>query len=65
MKPTRLDDLPDVLRPQDVIDFTRLNKDTVYALLRCGRIQNVKAGRVFLIPKWALRAFLEGGQGGK
>lgn len=58
----RFEELPDVLRPKDVIDFTGLARDTVYALIRCNKIKHVRAGKAILIPKWALKAFLDGEQ---
>ena len=56
----RFEELPDVLRPKDVIHCTGLARDTVYALIRAGAIRHVRAGKSILVPKWALKAFLDG-----
>lgn len=60
-KELRLETMPDVLRPKDIIELTGLHKNTVYELIRAGKIRHVRAGKAILIPKWALKAFLNGG----
>jgi excisionase family DNA binding protein len=53
------DDLPEVLTPKEVRAFLRLGRNAVYAALQDGKIRSVRVGQKFLIPKAALREFLE------
>lgn len=55
-----LDDLPDVLRPSDIIALTGLGKNSVYELLRAKRIPHIRAGRAILVSKKILARFLDG-----
>ena len=56
---TRYDHLPDVLTPQEARAFLRLGRNAIYAALQDGRIRSVRLGQKFLIPKAALREFLD------
>jgi excisionase family DNA binding protein len=56
----RLDDLPDVMTPQDLIAFLPLGRNAIYELLQEQRIKSVRVGQKFIIPKTALRDFLGG-----
>lgn len=56
---TRYDHLPDVLTPQEARAFLRLGRNAVYAALQDGRIRSARVGQKFLIPKDALREFLD------
>ncbi|MDP2857256.1 MAG: helix-turn-helix domain-containing protein [Bacillota bacterium] len=55
-----LDELPDVLRPSDIIALTGLGKNSVYELLRAKRIPHIRAGRTILVSKATLTRFLDG-----
>ena len=55
----RYDELPDVLTPREVQGFLRLGRNATYAALQDGRIRSVRLGQKFLIPKAALREFLD------
>jgi excisionase family DNA binding protein len=55
----RYDDLPEVLTPKEVQAFLRLGRNAVYAALQDGRIRSVRHGQKFLVPKTALREFLD------
>jgi excisionase family DNA binding protein len=55
----RYDELPDVLTPADLIRFLPLGRNAVYEALKCGRIESIRMGQKYLIPKAALRKFLE------
>ncbi len=46
--------------PAEVQALLKIGRDHVYALLRSGALQNVKAGRRYIIPAEALAAFLRG-----
>lgn len=56
---TRYEDLPDVLTPKEVQAFLRLGRNAVYTALQDGRIRSVRHGQKFLVPKGALREFLD------
>ena len=53
-------ELPDVMTPKHLIDFLPLGKNTIYEALQSQRIRNIRVGQKILIPKPALRDFLEG-----
>jgi excisionase family DNA binding protein len=55
----RYDDLPEVLTPKEVQAFLRLGRNAIYAALQEGRIRSVRHGQKFLVPKTALREFLD------
>ncbi len=56
---SRYDELPDVLTPKEAQAFLRLGRNATYAALQDGRIRSVRHGQKFLIPKAALREFLD------
>ncbi len=56
---TSYDQLPLVLRVDDLIRILGVSRNTVYEYLRCGRIHSVRVGRKHLVSKDALRAFFE------
>lgn len=51
-------DLPDVLTPNDLVEFLPIGRNGVYDLIGQGRIPAVRCGRKFLITKSAVGAFL-------
>jgi excisionase family DNA binding protein len=55
----RYEDLPDVLTPKEAQVFLRLGRNAIYAALQDGRIRSVRYGQKFLVPKTALREFLD------
>jgi excisionase family DNA binding protein len=57
----RYEDLPDVLTPKEAQIFLRLGRNAVYAALQDGKIRSTRVGQKFLIPKTALRDFLDRG----
>lgn len=58
---TELDDLPEVLTAGEVVAFLRgiVGRNAVYDLLVSQRIRNRRVGQKFLIPRAALRDFIE------
>lgn len=52
------DDLPDVLTAREVQAFLRIGRNAIYAALQDGRIRSIRHGQKFLVPKTALREFL-------
>ena len=49
---------PDVMKVSDIVKVLRCSKNTVYELLKNGRIESIKIGRRILIPKTALVEFI-------
>ncbi len=58
---TELDELPEILTASDVIAYLRgiFGRNAVYDLLNSQRIRNRRHGQKFLVPKAALRDFIE------
>ena len=53
------DELPLALTVNEVSDVLRIGRNTVYDLVRCGKISSIKIGRQLRVPKSALQAYLE------
>lgn len=58
---TQLANLPEVLTARDLVSFFRgiFGRNAVYELLQTQAIRNRRHGQKFLIPKSALREFIE------
>jgi excisionase family DNA binding protein len=54
--PPRVEDLPDVLSPEQAARLLRVSVNTLYAELRAGRIPHLRVGRGIRILKEALLA---------
>ena len=57
-----LDDLPLVLRVEDLMPVLDIGRNTAYELVQSGQIHSIRIGRKVRIPKQALVDFLSGGQ---
>ena len=55
-----IDELPLVLRVEDLIPILDIGRNTAYELVRSGQIRSVKVGRQLRIPRNAVIAFLNG-----
>ena len=55
-----LDDLPLVLRVDDLMSVLDIGRNTAYELIRSGQIRSVRVGRKLRIPKQAVEEFLAG-----
>ena len=55
---TSLEDLPLVLRVEDLMPILAIGRNTAYELVRCGRIRSVRVGSQIRIPKDAVIEFL-------
>lgn len=53
---------PDVLTPQQVQEMLGVGQRMAYQLLREGKIQNVRMGRLYRIPKVAVIDYLYSGK---
>lgn|GEM_PF-1781177 len=66
---TRLEDLPDVLTADDLVEYLNLGRNTVYALLRSGQIRAIGGNgpnrffRSWRVSKKALEEYLDGAPG--
>ena len=54
------DDLPLVLRVEDLMPVLDIGRNTAYELVRSGQIRSVRLGRKLRIPKQAVEYFLAG-----
>jgi excisionase family DNA binding protein len=55
----RLDDLPELLTPEEAREVLRVSRNSMYELLRTGTVPSLKYGRLIRIRKAVL---LEGGR---
>ena len=55
---TSLEDLPLVLRVEDLMPILAIGRNTAYELVRCGRIRSIRIGNQFRIPREAVIEFL-------
>ena len=54
------DDLPLVLRVEDLMPILDIGRNAAYELIRCGQIRSVRVGRQIRVPKDAVAEFLAG-----
>lgn len=55
-------DYPDVLTPQQVQEMLGVGQRLTYQLLREGKIQNVRMGKLYRVPKAAVIDYLYSGK---
>lgn len=55
-----LNDLPTILRVEDLMPLLGIGRNTAYELIRSGQIRSVRIGRQIRIPREALLEFLDG-----
>ena len=53
-----LNDLPMILRVEDLMPLLGIGRNTAYELVRSGRLRSIRVGRQVRIPKNALIEFL-------
>lgn len=56
----RFEELPDMLTPHDLMRYLPIGRNAIYDLLNQQRIRNLRVGQKFIIPRTALRDFLDG-----
>lgn len=56
-KITSLEDLPLVLRVEDLMPILSIGRNAAYSLVRCGKIRSFKVGNQIRIPKNAVLEF--------
>lgn len=52
------DDLPLILRIEDLMNVLDIGRNTAYELVRSGRVQSIRVGSQIRIPKHAVLKFL-------
>ena len=55
-----IDELPLVLRVEDLMPILDIGRNTAYELVRSGKIRSVKVGRQIRVPRDAVVDFLQG-----
>ena len=55
-----LDDLPLVLRVEDLMPVLDIGRNTAYELVRSGQIRSIRVGRQIRVLKDAIREYLFG-----
>lgn len=55
-----LDDLPLVLKVEDLMPILGIGRNTAYELVRCGQIRSIRVGRQLRVPRDAVAEFLGG-----
>ena len=55
-----LDDLPLVLRVEDLMSALDIGRNAAYELVRSGQIRSIRVGRQIRVPKDAVAEFLAG-----
>ena len=60
MRYTNYAQLPLILTVKEVAEVLGLGRNTVYELVRQGRIRSIRIGRQIKVPKSALVEFLKG-----
>ena len=54
-----LDDLPLIMRVEELMPILRIGRNTAYELVRSGQIKSIKIGRQLRVPKQAIIGYLE------
>lgn len=54
----KLDDLPLMLRVDDLMVLLDIGRNTAYELLRCGQLRSVRIGKQLRVPKQAVIDYL-------
>lgn len=54
----RFEDLPLVLRVEDLMPLLSIGRNTAYALVRSGQIRSFRIGRCYRIPKDSVTEYL-------
>lgn len=57
-RPTSFDDLPLILRVEELMPILNIGRNTAYELIRCGQIHSIRVGRQLRIPKQAVIDYL-------
>ena len=55
-----LDNLPLVLKVEDLMPILGIGRNTAYELVRCGQIRSIRIGRQLRVPRDAVAEFIGG-----
>lgn len=55
-----MEELPMVLRVEDLMPILGIGRSNAYALVRSGQVRSIKIGHQFRIPREAIQEFLNG-----
>lgn len=55
-----LDHLPLMLMVEEAGQVLRIGRNSVYEIVRCGRLRSVHVGRKSLVPKEAIAMYISG-----
>ena len=55
-----MEDLPMVLKVEELMPILGIGRSNAYALVRSGRARSIRIGHQFRIPREAVREFLDG-----
>lgn len=55
-----IEDLPLVLRVEDLMPILGIGRSNAYALVRSGQVRSIRIGHQFRIPREAVQEFLDG-----
>ncbi len=53
-----LENYPDVLTPNDLMKFLSIGRNTVYDILKSGKLASIKIGKQYRIPKNSVVRYL-------
>lgn len=59
MQDLQFNNYPDIVTPEDIQKMLRLGRNSVYNLLKQGKIKSLRVGKKYLIPKTSVINFLQ------
>lgn len=59
MQKLQFDNYPDIVTPEDIQKMLRIGRNSVYDLLKQGKIKSLRVGKKYLIPKTSVINFLQ------
>lgn len=59
MQSTEFEEYPDIVTPDDIQKMLRIGRNSVYDLLKQGKIKSLRVGKKYLIPKTSMINFLQ------
>lgn len=59
MQELQFDNYPDIVTPEDIQKMLRIGRNSVYDLLKQGKIKSLRVGKKYLIPKTSVINFLQ------
>ena len=59
MQDLQFENYPDIVTPDDIQKMLRIGRNSVYDLLKQGKIKSLRVGKKYLIPKTSVINFLQ------